>query len=409
MTIMNGDVPGYSTIAFADEQHKQELRYPRSFAPGYYLEGNIGATNLVRRIRGLCNLFGLGSELHISYRSTKNATNARADEPQEEWIVVQLKARKISYQDMRPLGGCLWIRGNMDIPLPLNECHEHNYHLHYKPDGCKIWPNEPAWWTTDQTDQRKSTRRLVAVGKDVNLDGFRDFLIQQQRLAERTANGYASALRFVEGYIQEQHLSYSILNATAEDVQGTVDTLMARPDFAKLNIGRHHQYGAALAQYVSYLTGETGASGTRKPQRQPESSSTIKGAVMAVLQVASSPMSASEILEQIQRKELYQFNADNPLSVVTSTIRQHCVGVEFPDRSKEKPFHMVIGDNGRPKFYLKEDWPEQMVLTPSRMTIKDAVIAVLRGAAKPMSTPAILEQIQLRELYQFNTEIYGYK
>ena len=404
MTIMNSDVPSYSTLAFADEQHKPALRYPRSFAPGYYLEGNIGATNLVRRISGLCNLFSLGSELHISYRSTKDATNAKPDEPLEEWIIVQLKARKISYQDKRPLGGCLWIRGNIDIPLPLNECHEHNYHLHYKPDGCKVWPNEPAWWTTDQPEQRKSTSRSAAVGKDINLGSFRDFLVQHQHLAERTANGYVSALRSVEGYIQEHHLPLSILQATSDDVQSMVNALMARADFVKLNIDRHHQFGAALAQYVSYLTRETSTSDVKKSQKKAESSGTIKDAVVTVLQGASSPMSAFDILEQIQCRGLYQFNADNPLSVVTSTIRQHCVGIEFPDCSEEKPFRMVRGDNGMPMFYLKEGWSEQIVLTPPRMTIKDAVIAVLRGATEPMRTPAILEQIQRRGLYQFNTK-----
>lgn len=404
MTVMNGDVPGYNTLAFADEQHMSTLRYPRSFAPGYYLEGNIAATNLVRRIRGLCHLLGLVSEIHISYRSTKDATIVKLNEPQEEWIITQLKAFKIPYQDKRPLGGCLWIRGNFELPLFLNECQEHKYHLHYKPDGCKIWLNDPTWWTTDQPEQRKSTSRPTAVGEDVDLDSFREFLMQQQRLAERTANGYASALRSVEGYILERHLPYSILNATSEDVQGTVDALMCRPDFVKLNIDRHHQYGAALAQYISYLTSETSTSGAKKPQKQTESSRTIKNAVVTVLQGASFPMSAPEILEQIQRQELYQFNTNNPLSVVTSTIRQYCAGIEFPDRSAEKPFRMVSGDNGRPKFYLKEGWPEQIVLMPPRMTIKDAVISVLRGSTEPMSTPAILEQIQRQELYQFNTD-----
>ena len=32
MTVMNGDVPGYNTLAFADEQHKNKLRTAKPFA-----------------------------------------------------------------------------------------------------------------------------------------------------------------------------------------------------------------------------------------------------------------------------------------------------------------------------------------------------------------------------------------
>ena len=34
MGIMNGDIPGYNSLAFADEQHKSDMRVARQFAPG---------------------------------------------------------------------------------------------------------------------------------------------------------------------------------------------------------------------------------------------------------------------------------------------------------------------------------------------------------------------------------------
>lgn len=67
MNIMNGDVPGRSALAFADEQNYRRMRVPKSFAPGYYLESNLDATTIVRRIRGLSQLFNLGDELRIAY------------------------------------------------------------------------------------------------------------------------------------------------------------------------------------------------------------------------------------------------------------------------------------------------------------------------------------------------------
>lgn len=152
------------------------------------------------------------------------------------------------------------------------------------------------------------------------------------------------------------------------------------------------------------FTEETSVSDARKLQKQTESSGTIKDAIVTVLQGTTSPMSVSDILEQIRLQGLYQFNVDNPLSIVKSTIRQHCVGLEFPDHSKEKPFCLIKGVNGKSRFYLKKEWSEQLTLSPSRPTIKDVVITVLRDADEPMSTSAILDQIQRRGLYQFNSE-----
>ena len=71
MTVMNGDVPGYNTLAFADEEHKDSIRSAKSFAPGYYLESNAGATTIMRRIRGLVVLCGVEDKLLVSYHNSK--------------------------------------------------------------------------------------------------------------------------------------------------------------------------------------------------------------------------------------------------------------------------------------------------------------------------------------------------
>lgn len=77
MSIMNGDVPEYRALAFADEQHKEKMRVARQFAQGYYLESNMDATSIVRRIRGLYQLFNLGEELSIVYRRTNDGNGQK--------------------------------------------------------------------------------------------------------------------------------------------------------------------------------------------------------------------------------------------------------------------------------------------------------------------------------------------
>lgn len=53
------------------------------------------------------------------------SVEAKADEVSEElyedWIVHELRIRKIPYVDNRSLNGCLWIESDMSTPLPLNE------------------------------------------------------------------------------------------------------------------------------------------------------------------------------------------------------------------------------------------------------------------------------------------------
>lgn len=69
MSIMNGDVPGYNALAFADERNYRRMRVPKSFAPGYYLESNLDATSIVRKLRGLYQLMDVGDELQIVYQT----------------------------------------------------------------------------------------------------------------------------------------------------------------------------------------------------------------------------------------------------------------------------------------------------------------------------------------------------
>lgn len=77
MGIMNGDIPGGSALAFADEQNCSRMRAPKSFAPGYYLESNLDATSIVRKLCGLHQLFGITDELKIEYRTVKGYRPAK--------------------------------------------------------------------------------------------------------------------------------------------------------------------------------------------------------------------------------------------------------------------------------------------------------------------------------------------
>lgn len=254
MSIINGDVPGYNALAFADEQHKSGMRVARRFTPGYYLESNANATTIVRRIRELYQLFELGDSLRISYtRQSDKKAVPLPKETGEEWIIHELRTKKIPYVDNRSAEGCLWIASDRSIPIALKEAESRGYRLHFKQDGYKAFPNRPVIWTKDQPRHPKPTVWLVGDSNLPDLDDFRTFLVQDRHLVERTAGNYWTSIRVIEEYIRRNGLPYSLVNATSSDVQSVVDALMSRPDFVGMNDERHHQFSAAMAQYVSYL------------------------------------------------------------------------------------------------------------------------------------------------------------
>ncbi|MBP3656732.1 MAG: hypothetical protein J6K32_08560 [Clostridia bacterium] len=333
MGIMNGDVPGYNVLAFADEQNYRRMRVPKSFVPGYYLESNLDATSIVRRIRGLYQLFKLGDGFRISYIKLGDARGIEVPvESAEEWLIHELRTKKIPYVDNRPAGGCLWIASDMSIPIPLNEATEKGYRFRLKQDGCRAFPNRPVIWTKDQPKQpAKAIPIILTSDGQISLDAFKRFLIHDKGFAERTAGNYWTSIRMIEAYIQRNKLDFSLLNTDAAGAQRIFDLLMARPDFEQINIQRHRQFSAALVQYVIYL--RQGGNIVPEGKRKLPGQKTIIETVFDVLRQAGKPMTVSEIYQAINRGDLYPFGAQDPQSVVYSKVSLACRQTE--DRIKE--------------------------------------------------------------------------
>ena len=76
---------------------------------------------------------------------------------------------------------------------------------------------------------------------------------------------------------------------------------------------------------------------------------TIIEAVTEVLKKNNSGLSAWEITDAIIEQKLYSFNSTNPTSIVNSTIRKSCVGIDLKLSKKEKVFKL----NAEGKYKLK--------------------------------------------------------
>ena len=60
----------------------------------------------------------------------------------------------------------------------------------------------------------------------------------------------------------------------------------------------------------------------------------IHSVVSEVLARSGKAMSAREIYERIQDERLYEFKARDPVSVVRTQLRRHCINVKVPTRAK---------------------------------------------------------------------------
>lgn len=75
---------------------------------------------------------------------------------------------------------------------------------------------------------------------------------------------------------------------------------------------------------------------------------TITEAIKEAMRIRGKPLSAKEAYDTISELGLYEFNAQNPLHIVTGSIRRHCVGLDFPSAAPTKYFE--IREDG--KFYF---------------------------------------------------------
>ncbi|MEE8056265.1 MAG: HTH domain-containing protein [Pseudomonadales bacterium] len=68
---------------------------------------------------------------------------------------------------------------------------------------------------------------------------------------------------------------------------------------------------------------------------------TIVDAIKQVMREAGKPLTAKEAYTLICAKDLYQFKAKNPQSIVAGQIRKHCKGIDLPKAPATKHFEQV--------------------------------------------------------------------
>ncbi|WP_041963738.1 restriction endonuclease [Sulfurospirillum cavolei] len=81
---------------------------------------------------------------------------------------------------------------------------------------------------------------------------------------------------------------------------------------------------------------------------------TIINAIKEVMKKANKPLTGKETYHLIIESNLYTFPAKNPEHVVKTTIRRHCLGLDFPTSKKVKYFKIVENKGSASKYFLIE-------------------------------------------------------
>lgn len=79
---------------------------------------------------------------------------------------------------------------------------------------------------------------------------------------------------------------------------------------------------------------------------------TIVEALKIVLGASENGLTSKEAYEEIIKRDLYRFPAKKPDAVVNSTIRRHCLGLDFPTASPVKHFKVSAYRGKRPCYAL---------------------------------------------------------
>lgn len=116
---------------------------------------------------------------------------------------------------------------------------------------------------------------------------------------------------------------------------------------------------------------------------------TIVEAIKTVMLAKGAPMTVNEAHSEIVSKRLYEFHADDPVSIVRAQIRRHCEGLDFTTASATKHFRMVADGRYEP---LSE------VLRAPRAVRKLRVAAPVKPG-RPDSTATLPQLLALHEKY----------
>lgn len=95
---------------------------------------------------------------------------------------------------------------------------------------------------------------------------------------------------------------------------------------------------------------------------------TIINAIKQVMLKENKPLTDKEAYQLIINDNLYEFKAKDPVHIVKTAIRRHCLGLDFPTAKKVKHFVIVDEKRGKSKYFLNDKNTENKIFEDKKET-----------------------------------------
>ena len=131
-----------------------------------------------------------------------------------------------------------------------------NYLIQYAQDGSSL--SDGRMQIEKENKSSVEDREFSAANgrkyKRDDKEGFYQWMLNDQHMAEASCRGYVSAIRGAEKYAEEHSLeSVSLFEVTAEEARKTADALFGDAEFIEKNEVQHNRFRAAITKLLAYL------------------------------------------------------------------------------------------------------------------------------------------------------------
>lgn len=188
-------------------------------------------------------------------------------------LIKLIEMNKIPYSDNRLKGGCLWIFGGSQLQDFVNYLKQNEVIFHFKPDGNKLYPGTPAWWTTSKGYEqviRNCVSNNVIINREDSFKqdkqesiqfandrrAFEDWMGRETDSAFKTIQSYAAAIETAEQFAkQKNYPNWHIYDVPKEQALSVVSALLKDKSFISYNKASHNRFSAAFSKLTAFYEG----------------------------------------------------------------------------------------------------------------------------------------------------------
>ena len=266
----------------SDASKKHLMTAPKEFVDGLFIETNLSATDIVRKIKKFLDICRVDYEnVVITYHSEKfnEAPEKKAAAPSQtgDILIDFLIKHDVEYIDNRDKKGCLWIIGSDELDNIVKYCRMYFGVIFRFKDSARALKGKNGWWTYDQAKSQDITKKVIASprsmeaneqststmfdNKITSIDSFTNWMTNASNLAPSSARSYASGIRNCEQLAIQKGLdSTKLYDVAYIEAANTANLLLSVPEISNANNSQYRWLRAALTKFLQYISGDTSSS-----------------------------------------------------------------------------------------------------------------------------------------------------